>query len=43
MKLLNKLRVALAATLLALATLSMVDSASAVIYRDYFFTGDFGP
>jgi len=41
MKMLHKLRIALAVTILALATLSVVDSASAVIYRYYDFTSGF--
>jgi hypothetical protein len=36
---LHKIRIALAITLLALAAVSVVDSASAVIYRDYDFSG----
>jgi hypothetical protein len=36
---LHKLRIALAAILVALAAVSAVDSASAVIYRDYDFRG----
>jgi hypothetical protein len=38
---LHKLRIALAALIIALATLSVVDSASAVIYRDYSFFSRF--
>jgi hypothetical protein len=44
---LHKLRIALAALIIALATLSVVDSASAVIYKykTFFsdFSDDFGP
>jgi hypothetical protein len=39
MKMLRKLRIALAVTLLALAAVSAVDSALAVIYRSYDFSG----
>jgi hypothetical protein len=39
MKMLHKLRIALAVTILALAAVSAVDSASAVIYKYYDFTG----
>jgi hypothetical protein len=38
---LNKFRIALAAILVALAAVSPVDSASAVIYRSYDFTSGF--
>jgi hypothetical protein len=38
---LNKFRIALAAILVALAAVSAVDSASAVIYRSYDFTSGF--
>jgi hypothetical protein len=41
MNMLHKVRIALAVTLMALATLSVVDSASAVIYKYKTFFSDF--